>query len=1410
MAEALSRIHEKNAALGDDLARDLKSAQSLLRRHEGFENDLVALEAQLQLLVEDASRIQAQYPNNAAQIRQQQEIVVNAWRDLEKRSSFRHDQLLANKELQQFLTQVRDLLSWASSLRSSLSTEEKVRDLVTAQALRAEHEQIKNEIEARDDKFKDVYELGDAMIQTDHYAALEADEKCNQLIEERNKLHTAWSLKQNLLDQQIDLHCFLKDAKQLENISSQQEAALGNVDFSGSVDEVDSQVKKHDAFEKKLSAQDEKLIILQECAAKLIAQNHYESPLIQSRLADVLERRQRVKDLCNLRRQRLEDALLYAQFIRDVAEAESLIGEKSKKLQAEASIGDKNNLEDKIKRLQKHQAFQAELSANEGRIQEIKAKGEMLLQKRHEASAEIREQMKNLLTAWRQLLLDSANRGKGLEEAQDILEFNNQLEKIDAWIRDKEMMIQANEKGKDYEHCMALQRKLDDVDSDMRVDDARIKTINQLADKLLKQGQTDAISVQQRRDAFINKWRNLQGALSNYRNTLSGALEVHLFKRDVDDTLQRLSEKAVAINTDDVGRDLTAVQSAQRKQETLERDMSAIEKKVEEHNIDGQKLVKKYPEDQEAIERKLLELSDSWFNLQELSRKRKDLLHDAYENHKFLTELRELDIWVGDCVKRMNATETPISVSDANSQMELHKERKAEIDGRQKVFAALEIEGEKLCKKSSKPKDVNQHVVKLKELQENLNEAWEDKKNHLTRSYQLQCFKEQADLIDAWLATKEAYLNNEDLGESTSAVEDLLRKHEDFENMLAAQWSKVTELEKFAEEIMTGHDENAAIKQRLQSVLSRTNRLKEASEARRQKLLESQQLHKFLRNVYEVESWLSQKMQVACDENYREPINLQSKIQKHAAFDSEIHANKSRIESVVKEGEELMKAQHFASEEIESQVDYLKNEWKQLLEMSQLKRDRLNDSYHALLFSRSVDEFETWMSEIESQLKSQDLGKDLASVTNLIKRHTVLENDYVQHSENCDIISETSTQFVQNDHFMKDEIVERATIVIKRYNSLQEPMYARHENLENSLLLHQFLRDAEDEVQWLMEREPHAGSQELGNSLTAVQSLQKKHQALEAELVSHEPIVSGLVSRAQQFTRSGHFASQQIETKGKELQELLAHIRDMASVRRLRLQDALESQTFYTEASEAVTWLKDKRPLIASKDYGKDEDSVQTLQRRLEGLACEMAAFQSTVARLSKIAANLIERQHFDAANIQAKQSEIELQFSELQRLMTQRENRLSEALKYFAFIRECDEVQEWMGEQTTIAASEDYGTDVEHIELLIQAFESFLAGLSSSEQRIVACVESGQCLLKEENPEESKIKQKIEDIKQQWDDLQELAHARQDALAGAKQVHVFDRTADETIQWIQEKESSLAVDYGQDLESIQAQVFVY
>ncbi len=93
----------------------------------------------------------------------------------------------------------------------------------------------------------------------------------------------------------------------------------------------------------------------------------------------------------------------------------------------------------------------------------------------------------------------------------------------------------------------------------MRIDESRIKAINALADKLVRQGRNDARAVQQRRDELNQRWRAMQGALGEYRQDLAGALEIHAFNRDVDDTEERITEKTILLNAADEGKDLPQV-----------------------------------------------------------------------------------------------------------------------------------------------------------------------------------------------------------------------------------------------------------------------------------------------------------------------------------------------------------------------------------------------------------------------------------------------------------------------------------------------------------------------------------------------------------------------------------------------------------------------------------------------------------------------------------------------------------------------------------------------------------------------------------------------------------------------------------------------------------------------------------
>lgn len=967
--------------MSTELGKDLNSALALFRKHEGFENDLVALEAQLQVLVEDSVKLQTKYPgDNATAIAQQQSTVVEAWNNLKENSAHRSDQLAASCDLQTFLTQVRDLMLWASNLRATLQAEEHVSDAAGASNLKLQHDSIYGEIEAREEKFRALSELSDSMVQTGHYAAVEVEEKCTALLDERQKLHNAWNNKKILLEQKIDLFCFLRDAKQIDNISCIQEAALTSSDVGVTVEDVQDNLKRHDELEKLIQQQDEKVAILQDHGSKLITQNHFDSPNIKKRLAEVKEKRNKIKKLAQLRRNKLTNSLLYTQFARDVAETKAWIIDKQKKIESNVnSFSDDESIEEKVKKLQKYQAFRAEITANQGRIDEIIRMGEILADKNSEVSVEVKEALKTLLDSWNNLLKAVDAQGKGLEEAQDILEFNNQMEKIEAWIRNKESMVQASDTGKDLEHCNALRRKLDDTSSD--VDEQRIKSINILADKLLSQDNSanEHKNVEKKRNNFNSRWRHLQGAITAYRNLLNGAYEIHLFNRDVDDTKERIAEKALIMSSDDYGRDLFAVEALRRKQDALERDMTAVKQKIFDLENEASKLMRKYPERADEINNKLLEIKESWDSLESLSVKRRQHLENGYHVNKFLSSVNEIQQWANDIINKMKSIVYPNTIQECVIQLELHAERKAEIDGRKEIFGKLIQESKELIEvKGIISKDIESALKSLEETQYDVLEVWETKNKWLNDVHQLQLFKELADQKESWIANKEAFINNDDLGDSYTSVDKLIKKHEAFEKLLFSSSSGIIgELQEFSNKTLAREpdiNEIDIINARLNDIKARMDKLKLQSNQRRTKLEESLALQQFLRNLYEVERWLNQKNQIATDECYKEPSNLQSKIQKHSVFDAELLANSSRISSIIAEGENLIDAKHFASNEIQQQLELVETEWSKLQDASRIKKIRLVQAYDALIFLRSIDELNSWMDEIETQLSSEDYG----------------------------------------------------------------------------------------------------------------------------------------------------------------------------------------------------------------------------------------------------------------------------------------------------------------------------------------------------------------------------------------------------------------------------------------------------
>jgi spectrin beta len=92
----------------------------------------------------------------------------------------------------------------------------------------------------------------------------------------------------------------------------------------------------------------------------------------------------------------------------------------------------------------------------------------------------------------------------------------------------------------------------------------------------------------------------------------------------------------------------------------------------------------------------------------------------------------------------------------------------------------------------------------------------------------------------------------------------------------------------------------SSIDERRGQVVARRAAVKEAAAARQAALDASHKFQDFSADVDDLRSWMADKLKTASDESYRDLTNLERKLQKHEAFERELHANEGQLRTVNK------------------------------------------------------------------------------------------------------------------------------------------------------------------------------------------------------------------------------------------------------------------------------------------------------------------------------------------------------------------------------------------------------------------------------------------------------------------------------------------------------------------------------
>merc|ERR1740128_397558 len=350
----------------------------------------------------------------------------------------------------------------------------------------------------------------------------------------------------------------------------------------------------------------------------------------------------------------------------------------------------------------------------------------------------------------------------------------------------------------------------------------------------------------------------------------------------------------------------------------------------------------------------------------------------------------------------------------------------------------------------------------------------------------------------------------------------------------------------------------------------------------------------------------------------------------------------------------------------------------------------------------------------------------------------------------------------------------------------------------------QFKRDVEDENLWTDEKMALASSQEVGNSLQAVNLLLKKNKMMQAEIANHEPRVNAVFENGQKLISEGHPEADKYERDIEELLDNWERLQELLEERRQKLLVNERVQQFLFDANEAESWMSEQELYMMVEDRGKDEFSAQNLMKKHEILETSVEDYAETVRQLGETARQLISDGHPESEAIGIRIGQVDKLYAGLKDLATERRAKLDDALKLFMLNREVDDLEQWIAEREVVAGSHELGQDFEHVTLLVDRFRAFAKDTDSiGSERVATVNQVADSLISVGHTDAATIAQWKDSLNDAWADLGELIDTRNQMLEASRELHKYFHDCKDVLSRILEKQNSMSDELGRDGASV-------
>uniref|UniRef100_A0A8K9VA13 Spectrin beta chain n=1 Tax=Oncorhynchus mykiss TaxID=8022 RepID=A0A8K9VA13_ONCMY len=1246
--------------------------------------------------------------------------INRAWEHLEREEHERErvlrDELIRQEKLEQmarrFDRKAAMRETWLLENQRLVAQDNFGYDLPAVEAAKKKHDAIETDIAAYEERIQGIVAISKELQSELYHDAKRIDVRKDNILRLRDYLLELLNARRARLDKNLTLQRIFQEMLYIINWIDEMKARLLSPDFGKHLLEVEDLLQKHALVEADIAVQAERVHNANAAALKFANGDSYkpcDPQVIKDRVQHLDLCYQELCALAAQRRARLEQSRRLWNFFWEVCRAygrgdalrRTLSSNLSEKEHILSSLDYGKDLTSVLTLQSKHSAFEDELGAR--RVHLTFCDQAAALPEELRNTPDIQRRLTEIRDLYMELMSLCDMRQKKLDDAMALYIIFSETDACELWMGEKETWLVGLDVPEKLEDLEVVQNRLSILSSDMANVQSRVDDVNKAVKQLEDSRHPRTKEVKECQTRLNKRWEAFKAMFEERKRKVDSALSYHNYGLECDETESWIRDKTRVIeSTQELGNDLNAVMTIQRKLYGMERDLAAIGDKLTFLRSEADQLAKDHPDNAADILARRAELDA-------------ESLGEVSKLQNFLQDMDDFQSWLFKTQKSVASEDMPETLPQAEQLLSLHDAVHDDMGTHEEDYYKVRDMGVAVTQGQLDDPQYQELDKRLKGLDrgwDELHKMWDSRKGFLDQGLGFQQFMRDAKQVETILNNQEYTLAHTDKPDTLDGAEQALKRHEDFVCTMDANIEKIASMLEGGQKLVDrGNLYSPRVQDKMDLIHDRYHKNRDKANEVTGVLKDNRDLQHFLQNTQDLTLWINEKMLTAQDVSYDGDRNIHTKWKKHQAFMAELSSNKDWLNKIDQEGQELMDAKPEFEPIVTERLAKLHELWDKLESTAEDKARLLFDANRSELFDQSQADIKKWLAELQKELQGDEEVKDLTNANILLKKHQVCVcvkgcvclmslpqfrrlplamSD--EHGNNLQAVqmllkkNQTLQREMEGHQPRVDEVLERGRRMTSAateaggpeaerigqqvWSRLQDEMAKRRDRLNGSNLAQQYFNDADEAEAWIGEEELYMITDEKAKDERGAMLMLKRHLIMKEAVDDYSDAIQKLADRAQKMLNEDHPDGESVIRRQGQVDKQYAGLKDMAEDRRRKLDHAYHHFLLSREVEDLEHLIAERDVVASSQEMGQDLDHVTLLRDKFRDFARETGTVgQERVDYVNQTIDELIEAGHTEASAMAEWKDSVNESWADLLELIDTRAQLLQasyDLLKYF------------------------------------------------------------------------------------------------------------------------------------------------